>query len=288
MIEILNGMQETIRYTELSQFRMYHNIEAEDYPVHWHMGIEIIIPIVNHYTIMLHKESIVLKEGDIAIINTGIIHGLKAPDTGERIIIQFDITLLNIIKEFETMLFMMPPVMVFRKKDHRQIYYIVYDKLQIIMKEFDENKSFQEAFIYAKIIEIYGELARCELYQKEILQGADAAKQQGYIEPMLRTCEYINRHYMDNITLDQVATVSGFSKFHFTRIFKQFMNMTFYEYLNQKRIKQATMLLRNNDMSITEIALEAGFSSISTFNRTFKGIHGRSPSSYRNSRMICT
>lgn len=40
MIEILNGMHETIRYTDLNQFRMYHNVEAEDYPAHWHMGIE--------------------------------------------------------------------------------------------------------------------------------------------------------------------------------------------------------------------------------------------------------
>lgn len=282
MIEILNGMKETIRYTDLAQFRMYHNKEAEDYPAHWHMGIEIIMPLHNCYTVLLHKEQIVLKENEIAIINTGIIHGLKAPAYGERIIIQFDIALLNILKEFETMLFMMPAVMVFGRDRQGAIYDKISKNLYTIIKEYDENKAFNEAFIYAKLIEIYGELARRELYQKEILKDAGSAKQQNYIEPMLRTCEYINHHYMENLTLEQAAHISGFSKFHFTRIFKQFMNMTFYEYLNQKRIKQATMLLKNNDLSITEIALESGFNSISTFNRTFKVIHGRSPSSYRS------
>ena len=43
--------------------------------------------------------------------------------------------------------------------------------------------------------------------------------------------------------LREVAAVSGFSKFHFTRIFKRYMNMTFYEYLNSKRVKRAEELL---------------------------------------------
>lgn len=287
MIEILNGMHETIRYEDLVQFRMYHNVEVEDYPAHWHMGIEIIMPLENSYVVITQKDKIVLQERDIIIINTGIIHGLEAPVTGERIIIQFDYTLLNILKEFETMLFMMPPAMVFRENQQNDIYNILYRNLNIIIKEYDEGKAFNEAFIYSKLIEIYGELARRELYQKEMMHDTDMVKQHNYIEPMFRTCEYINHHYMDNITLEQAAAISGFSKFHFTRVFKQFMSMTFYDYLNQRRIKQATMLLHNNEMSITDIALESGFNSISTFNRTFLGVNGMSPSTYRNTRLKC-
>ncbi len=68
-------------------------------------------------------------------------------------------------------------------------------------------------------------------------------KQQEYIEAVLSVCRYINVHYMENLSLEEVAAVSGFSKFHFTRIFKQYMNMTFYEYLNSKRVKRAEELL---------------------------------------------
>lgn len=284
MIEILHGMHETIRYEDLEQFRMYHNLEHEDYPLHWHMGIEIILPLSGSYTVVLQKERLKLEEGDIIIINTGIIHGLEAPLTGERVIIQFDISLLNILKEFETMLFMMPDAMVFRTGEQSDIYGIVHRNLHVIIREYDEDKTFNEAFIYAKLIEMYGELARRELYQKELIQKVDLGKQHGYIEPMFRTCDYINHHYMENITLEQAAAVSGFSKFHFTRVFKQFMDMTFYDYLNQKRIKQATLLLHNEEMSVTEIAMESGFNSISTFNRTFLSAHGMSPSAYRSSR----
>ena len=281
MIKILNGLHETIQYEELPQVRLYHNVEIENYPSHWHVGIEVIIPVENYYTVVVGNEKIVLAENDIIIINTGIIHGLEAPATGRRIILQFDIALLNILKEFETLLFMMPSTMIFRAKENTEIYRIIYKKFLTLIKEYDENKAFNEAFIYAKLIEIYGELARCEVYRKERLGESAQAKQQNYIEAVLRTCEYINNHYMEKLKLEQVAMISGFSKYHFTRIFKQFMDMTFYEYLNQRRIKQATLLLSNQEMSITEVALDAGFTSISTFNRTFKEINGRSPSSYR-------
>lgn len=82
-------------------------------------------------------------------------------------------------------------------------------------------------------------------------------KQQEYIEAVLSACRYINVHYMENLSLEEVAAVSGFSKFHFTRIFKQYMNMTFYEYLNSKRVKRAEELLYDKKMSITDVAMNS-------------------------------
>ena len=59
------------------------------------------------------------------------------------------------------------------------------------------------------------------------------------METIMSACNYINQHYQEALSLEEVAEFSGFSKFHFTRIFKQCMNLTFYEYLNQKRISKA-------------------------------------------------
>ena len=102
------------------------------------------------------------------------------------------------------------------------------------------------------------------------------------METVLNACSYIYHHYQENITLEQVAAISGFSKFHFTRIFKQCMDKTFYEYLNERRITKAEELLYATVLSITDIAMNSGFSSISAFNRTFKSIKGCSPSEYRS------
>ena len=111
-------------------------------------------------------------------------------------------------------------------------------------------------------------------------------RQKEYLEVIMSSCNYINQHYQENITLEETANISGFSKFHFTRVFKQYMNMTFYEYLNSKRMKRAQELLYSTDMSITEVAMNSGFSSLSAFNRTFKSVNGCSPSEYRNKILV--
>lgn len=57
--------------------------------------------------------------------------------------------------------------------------------------------------------------------------------------------------------------------------------MTFYDYLNFRRMRAAEELLSSPDYSITELALASGFPSISTFNRVFKAKHGCTPTEYR-------
>ena len=87
---------------------------------------------------------------------------------------------------------------------------------------------------------------------------------------------------MEDISLDTIADVAGFSKFHFSRLFKQFTNISFYDYLNQRRVKEAEKLLLNPNLSITEVAMRSGFSSISTFNRVFKSFKECTPTEFKN------
>ena len=51
MIEILNGIRETVAYDSFRGMKLYHNDEAEDYPLHWHTAMEIIMPVRNEYTV---------------------------------------------------------------------------------------------------------------------------------------------------------------------------------------------------------------------------------------------
>ncbi|MDY2937413.1 MAG: AraC family transcriptional regulator [Fusicatenibacter sp.] len=281
MIEILNGMHETINYGDSLGLRLCHNVEYENFPDHWHVGMELIMPIDQGYVVVVGKERYELLEGDLILINSGVIHALEAPPTGERIILQFDTALLYTLKEMETLLFMMPAVFFYRKNPQDELYCFLREKLDRIIQEYDGNSAFREASIYSALIEIFVELGRREIYQSGPGKQAQTTKQQEYLEAVMNACNYINRHYMDNLTLEEVANVSGFSKFHFTRIFKQYMNMTFYEYLNSKRVKRAEELLYNKEMSITDVAMNSGFSSLSAFNRTFKAIKNCSPSDYR-------
>ena len=79
----------------------------------------------------------------------------------------------------------------------------------------------------------------------------------------------------------RLADVSGVSQAHFARSFKQAFGIPPHRYLLTRRIEQATTLLRDTELSITEIAFATGWESLGTFGRTFRDITGQSPSAVR-------
>lgn len=93
--------------------------------------------------------------------------------------------------------------------------------------------------------------------------------------------QYIDTHFEEEWTLETAAQYTGFSKYHFARIFKEYAGTTFSCYLTCRRIQSARELL-NTQMSITDIAFRTGFNSLTTFCRCFKKCTCLSPSDYRN------
>ena len=79
----------------------------------------------------------------------------------------------------------------------------------------------------------------------------------------------------------RLAEVSGVSEAHFARSFKQAFGVPPHRYLLTRRIEQATTLLRDTGLSITEIAFATGWESLGSFGRTFHDITGCSPSVMR-------
>ena len=102
-----------------------------------------------------------------------------------------------------------------------------------------------------------------------------------YVTKFGNLLEYIDNHYTEDLTLEDMADIIGFSKYHFSRLFKQYTNFTFCDYLKNRRIQAAEMLLEQPEYSITEVALQAGFPSISTFNRIFKEYKNCTPTEFR-------
>lgn len=81
MIEHLDGIHETVTYKENSSLRLFVNTDCEDYPIHWHTPMEIIMPLEGTYTVFLGDKPVLLQEGDIIFICPGILHSLVAPET---------------------------------------------------------------------------------------------------------------------------------------------------------------------------------------------------------------
>ncbi len=92
---------------------------------------------------------------------------------------------------------------------------------------------------------------------------------------------YVHTHYTEPISSRDIAAHVGLSEQHLARSFRKEIGITPLEYLKRYRIRQAKTLLEKGDKSITEVALEVGFSDSSYFARVFRAEVGISPSAYR-------
>ncbi len=93
---------------------------------------------------------------------------------------------------------------------------------------------------------------------------------------------YIKENFTEDISLHKVASQFLFSDKYFSRYFKHAFKITFVEYVNRLRIEYAADLLTDTDMSVTEIALQCGYSGSSYFNKVFKSMMGVTPGEYRS------
>lgn len=92
---------------------------------------------------------------------------------------------------------------------------------------------------------------------------------------------FLYTHYQESITLSELAESVHFSDAYLSRYFKQETGITFRQYLNKIRVEQAAMELKNTEKSVTQIALDCGFSTPSAFNRKFREFFEMTPATYR-------
>ena len=283
MIKHLTGIHETVAYRPDTQICLYNNNdEAEDYPPHWHTPFEIIMPTENSYRVLCGQQEYQIRESDILIIAPGTMHQLFAPEHGTRIIFQPALSQIG-IRELELLTSRLTPAILITPESFPQIHAQVHRLMLEIRDEgIPGEDPYSESAIYARFLEILVSVGRCQAELTRHSFDAKNNKQKEYMDKFLYICNYINEHFTENLTLEQMASLAGFSKYHFTRLFRQYADTSFYKYLNRKRIDYAKSLLLDPDLSVIEVALASGFSSLSAFLRMFKLINHCTPTEYRN------
>ncbi len=282
MIEILNGTHEIVNYHGDFKIRIYLNREYEDYPQHWHTDTEIIMPLENTYGVVVDETAYELNAEDIIILPPGELHRLCAPSTGSRIILQFDCSILFGLNGFNSAFHMFRPCVTVTPYSLPDIHKELSSLIMNISSEYFSALPFREASAYSMLIRFFTTLGRNCLDRNDKLSNVKNLKQREYMDMFFNVCNYINEHCTENIGVDDIANMAGFSKFHFVRLFKQMMNVSCYDYLINRRIMQAEKLLIEPDLSIMQVAMKSGFSSLATFNRLFKAKNRCTPTEYKS------
>lgn len=97
------------------------------------------------------------------------------------------------------------------------------------------------------------------------------------------TLHYIDKHFTEKITLQELSALAGLTPTYFSTFFKQVVGISLWNYINYKRIDMAIRLITSDGVrkNIIDIAAECGFNNTANFNKTFKQITGMTPSDYR-------
>lgn len=278
----MSGFLENVDYLAQSNIRFWHNVLSIEYPLHHHAPMEIIICEESTYTVIANQKKYLLHEGDILIIPPNMLHELKAQEHGSRFILLINMEIMEGLKDYRALDPIFMQAYLCTPETHPEIYRQIHSTFMLMIDEYFSANIFWESKIYGFVFSILSLIGREHF---KIQSGADSLvpsreRREDYVK-FSSLLNYLNEHYPDNISLDDAAKYLGFSKYYFTRLFKQQTGMTFYDYLSRKRISAAQAML-STDLSITEIALRTGFNDPSSFTRCFKKVTDSSPNEYRS------
>ncbi len=260
---LLNTEAFGVRRTRLTTFKL-----------HWHSDLELIYCTKGSVNIRISKDEYSLMPGDTVLVGSCMPHEiLDSGEAAEGILISLGSLFCTseIFKEIAKDRFTDP---VLRCDDE------VIEQIGHITKMLDGFKRAKNS------LELRGRLyLLLDMILKkmptEIHTSEDHKKRLMITMKIQNALDLVVKRYNEDITLDDVAAVSGYEKSAFCRMFKNATNVTFHKYLNDYRIRKARLLLEEEHYTVSEISGQVGFTQLKNFCRLFKESTGVTPTEYR-------
>ena len=151
---------------------------------------------------------------------------------------------------------------------------------QLMFKLLDEYRNKNGSVVLQK--SLLGELlVNLWRISKETENNKSAKSIRKGVEHIQTVANYVAAHYNEDISLKTLSEQYFFNPSYISRAFKQQLNISFTDYIKSVRIREATLLLQNSDLSVIQIAEKTGFQSSTSLCRTFKSVMGTTPLKYR-------
>jgi AraC-like DNA-binding protein len=268
-------------------FRLWDS-SIRTFTPHWHEPLEIIYVLRGNISISVDSRCIKTTAGDIAVINSGMVHSFfdASPDALINIfqfgLELFDQALID-LRDRAAQKLVFDREVFFSPAGNGALYHNVETLLISIKQEYLNKKEGFRLAIKSKLYEL------ALIFLRELPAKNPAPREtvkHNYNRRILeRVFSFVYSNYENpGVSLEQAAQAAALSKFYFTRFFREQTGQTFHAYLSQVRINRAEEYLTGSDLPVTEIAYLCGFASLKTFNRLFKALTGVCPSAYRSGK----
>ena len=280
MDEMVRGSRENINYAHYSDISMTDETGTPmSFPEHWHMSAEFIMAVKDGCVFRVNEEEYALKSGEILLVWPAQLHQtISAPKEG-HFILQFSSELLSSSDDFNFRYRGLTKLHLFGNENPEARDFMA-GKMSECLDMYIKQAPFSETKMRIRIYEIL--LYLCETQIKDTGNaGASASRSHETFIRIQNACNYIKKNCRENISQKDAADVSGFSSFYFSRVFREYTQESFSEYLTRQRIQNALALLYQENIPITDVAYLSGFQSISNFSKVFKNVMNCSPMQYR-------
>ncbi|MNB69478.1 Transcriptional activator NphR [compost metagenome] len=257
------------------------------YP-HWHKEIEMIYVTKGRLNLGINDTPIRMEQGEVQFINGGDVHYFLASPESERVVLQFDLNLFQELAATCGTDFSLREV--FTAMEHSSSGWPQETAgriIGLIESIYEEDTRRGEGYAYlikARLFElltvIMREVPRNNAGRLPKFSEDTLSQSREMMERLERIFIYVEQHYQEQITLNEVAGHMGFSPYYFTKLFKKHTGMTFVAFLNEYRLNKAKWILLNEDLPMSAVAEAAGFGSVKTFHHFFKSATGISPLKY--------
>ncbi|MEK5235194.1 AraC family transcriptional regulator [Paenibacillus sp. FSL L8-0470] len=257
------------------------------YP-HWHKEIEIIYVTKGRLNLGINDTPIRMEQGEIQFINGGDVHYFLASPESERFVIQFDLGLFQEVTALGGNEYSLRDLFTEMEQSSSSWPEAVATKVIGLLESiYEEDTQRREGYAYlikARLFELLTVIMR-EVPKNSSNRGPKFSEDtqiqsRETLERLERIFIYVEQHYQEPITLNEVAGHMGFSPYYFTKLFKKNTGMTFVAFLNEYRLNKAKWILLNENLPMSAVAEAAGFGSVKTFHHFFKEATGISPLKY--------
>ncbi len=262
-------------------------LSINKYPIHWHEDIvEIIMPIKGIVQVVTDFERNIVEEGDFWFVNNKSIHSIES--TSNSIIAHFYIDLNYFEDKFKYIKYMFFRSTAYSKdtrskssNDLYRDYKIRFRNILVsILSNYSEGQSLSED-VREKLL---NKLVYAMVYEFNWLQFIE--RKESFISPVHldryhRILEYVDDHYSEKITLDDIISREYITKTYFSHFWKEISSFSFQERINYERVIKSVKMLFS-DLSIVEISDRCGFSDPKYYYKNFKKWYGCMPLEYKS------
>ena len=264
---------------------IYFLYEDGKIPAHWHMNVEINCVIHGEMSMLVDGKRTLFSDGECVIVNSNCVHIARSvsENRAEGICLVFS---------YEYMRELCPDLDNIRfdwnscPEKQAELYGLIEEIYYIYKKRFDQGKpaDIDDGSSYDFLL-VKSFIDRI-LY---LLFSDFRAKEEETVHPRLQrqnkriqtSVAFIEKHYSETLSVEDMAELTGVSREYFSRSFKQYTGITFSQYLNTVRLMIAFRQLVSTDLPVLDIAMSSGFPDLRAFVRCFKNVYHCSPTEYR-------